>query len=330
MKRLNKEITRCIILVLAILAFLAAMACAYKEFVVEHSFGKYPLLSPIINYDEWKELMNEKEMNFLPKIQEYVNLKTKDTEHISIYYRALNNGDRVGINEKEYFSPASLMKLPILLAYLKKAESEPELLDKKVVYHKDPEFANYKQNFMPTKELQEGNEYSIREYLVYMIKYSNNDASITLEDNIDTTYILKTFSDLWMAFPSIISWAFDNNIRVKDYATFFRILFNSSYLNKENSQWALELLSTTAFNDGLVAGLPRDMAVAHKFGERGIIGLNGREQKQLHDCGVVYFPKHPYIICIMTRGYDRDILKSTLKDISKIIFDEMKILYPDA
>jgi hypothetical protein len=71
-----------------------------------------------------------------------------------------------------------------------------------------------------------------------------------------------------MGFPKIIDGMFDNNIRVKDYATFFRVLFNSSYLNKKNSEWVLELLSTTEFNSGIVAGLSPDIQVAHKFGER--------------------------------------------------------------
>jgi hypothetical protein len=58
--------------------------------------------------------------------------------------------------------------------------------------------------------------------------------------------------------------------------------------------------------------------------------MNGREQKQLHDCGIVYFPNHPYIVCLMTRGYDWNVLEKTLKDISKIIFDAMRITYPDS
>jgi hypothetical protein len=63
------------------------------------------------------------------------------------------------------------------------------------------------------------------------------------------------------------------------------------------------------YNDGLKAGIPANIELAHKFGERGIIGMNGREQKQLHDCGIIYYPKHPYILCIMTRGYERDKLR---------------------
>jgi beta-lactamase class A len=70
--------------------------------------------------------MTEKEINFSPLIQKFIttSVTTGETEHISVYLRALNNGDRLGIDEKEYFSPASLIKVPVLMAYLKKSELE--------------------------------------------------------------------------------------------------------------------------------------------------------------------------------------------------------------
>jgi beta-lactamase class A len=88
------------------------------------------------------------------------------------------------------------MKLPILLAYLKRAESDPGILEKKIIYTKDPEYEDYIQNFKPTKKLEVGTEYSFRDLLVYMIKYSSNEASVLLEKNIDIQYIVNTFSDL--------------------------------------------------------------------------------------------------------------------------------------
>ncbi|MDO8560151.1 MAG: serine hydrolase [bacterium] len=55
---------------------------------------------------------------------------------------------------------------------------------------------------------------------------------------------------------------------VKDYASFFRILYNASYLNREQSERALGLMTKTRFRDGIIAGVPAGRPVAHKFGER--------------------------------------------------------------
>jgi hypothetical protein len=40
---------------------------------------------------------------------------------------------------------------------------------------------------------------------------------------------------------------------VIDYASFFRVLFNASYLNRKDSEKALALLTKVAFRDGLIA-----------------------------------------------------------------------------
>jgi len=318
------------IFILAIIVIVLGCQILYRKYIMVDFVWKYDLLNPIIKYNEWENLMKEKEIDFKTMIENYVNLKLNrwEIEHVSVYFRSLNNGDRIGINEKEYFSPASLMKLPILISYLKKSESEKGLLEKKVIYKKNDQYEEtFNQNFEPIKDLENGKEYTFKELLEYMIRYSNNEAAIVLQENINLEQILATFYDVWLWFPVLVDWKFDNNIKVKDYATFFRILFNSSYLNKENSEWALELLSTTVFNDGIKEVLPKNIQVAHKFGERWIIWPDGTEQKQLHDCGIIYYPQHPYILCLMTRWYDWDKLKWILQDISKIVYDQIENSY---
>jgi hypothetical protein len=43
-------------------------------------------------------------------------------------------------------------------------------------------------------------------------------------------------------------------------------LFNASYLNRENSEKVLNLLTKTDFKDGLVAGVnDKNIAISHKF-----------------------------------------------------------------
>jgi len=98
-----------------------------------------------------------------------------------------------------------------------------------------------------------------------------------------------------------------------------RILYNSSYLNFEMSNKALMLLTQTDFPNGLVAGVPDSVVVAHKFGEQ----KNGDEQ-QLHDCGIVYYQENPYILCVMTKGYEIPELASIIKEISQQVYNEVK------
>jgi hypothetical protein len=41
---------------------------------------------------------------------------------------------------------------------------------------------------------------------------------------------------------------------------------------------------------------------------------------QLHDCGIVYKQKHPYLVCIMMRGTDLDTLAKVIAELSKIAY----------
>jgi hypothetical protein len=93
------------------------------------------------------------------------------------------------------------------------------------------------------------------------------------------------------------------------------------------SEKGLELLSKIDFEDGIRKVIPVSTPVADKFGEYYLIENGVAKEHQLHDCGIVYHPKHPYIICIMTKGDSLDSLKKVLQDISKIVYinvDAMK------
>jgi hypothetical protein len=106
-------------------------------------------------------------------------------------------------------------------------------------------------------------------------------------------------------------------LSVKQYAAFFRILFNSSYIDHERSERLLSVLSQVDFKNGLVAGLPSGVPVAHKFGESGY--LEG--EHQIHDCGIVYAPGRPYLLCVMTRGSDIASLETSIADLSRFVYD---------
>ncbi len=296
-----------------------------------YNINEWELTNPALNYEYGQSIMDNKEVNLEGYLGEYIQQKKYNNEinHVSVYYRNLNNGNRFGINEKEMFSPASLMKLPLLLVYLKKIEKDPKLWDEKIVYVKDASEENYKQNVEPEETLINGQAYTVRELLTHMIKYSDNKASVLLEKNIHLEDYQRAFTENNLVFPPIIDGKFDNNLKVIDYARFFRILFNASYVNKELSNYALQLLTQIDFKNWLVAEVDKNITIAHKFGERGIIGRDGVEQKQLHDCGIIYYPQHPYVLCVMTRGYELKTLENIVSDISKKVYQEVKRKYTE-
>lgn len=250
------------------------------------------------------------------KIQDLIKqeIAKKNVNHVSIYIRDLSNGPWIGFNEKEKFSPASLMKVPLLISFLKLAEINPEVLNKKVTIDQNQDSEGLEQNIVPLNKVEYGKTYTIGQLLNYMIEYSDNLATNTLLNNIDQNFLNKIYSDLNLNMPTENT---ENYMNVYDYASFFRILYNSTYLSREMSEYALSLLTKSTFRNGIVAGVPSNIEVSHKFGER-VLADN---TKQLHDCGIVYRKNSSYLICIMTRGDDFDKMESSIQNFSKLIYD---------
>jgi beta-lactamase class A len=238
--------------------------------------------------------------------------------HVSVYLRHLLDGAWIGINENEKFTPASLLKVPNMISLLKMSENDPNILTKELVY--DTRYFPGKPYFAPDTSLEIGKKYTVDDMIARMIKDSDNEAMFTLRANFDASFFNKLYDDLKITAPNDnIS---DDFMTVKTYASFFRILYNSSYLSTPLSEKALQLLTNTGFDNALTAGIPKNITIAHKFGERTYIN---DETKQLHDCGIIYRADEPYLLCVMTRGKDFDVLAGVIKDISKSVWDEFQI-----
>jgi hypothetical protein len=48
-------------------------------------------------------------------------------------------------------------------------------------------------------------------------------------------------------------------------------------------------------------------------------------QTEFHEFGIVYLKNRPYLLGVMTRGHQSDQLQAMVSDISKIVFDELKL-----
>ena len=166
------------------------------------------------------------------------------------------------------------------------------------------------------KQIEENKVYSIKELLKYMIAYSDNKATYLLKRNIDYEVYLKMVNDLKIPMPQTEKdFMF---MTASQYSDIFKIIYNSSYLSCDNSEFALSLLNQCDFKIGLLNGLPDSVNVVHKFGEAEVSG-----QHQLHECGLVYMNHSPYLITIMTNGYNIRDLPPVLSTISKMVYDDI-------
>lgn len=291
-----------------------------RAFTESRLQGNYKFINPLLECDIDAVSQDTNLDKLRNKIQGTISedIIKGNITHTSVYYRDMNNGPWFGINQNEMFSPASLIKVPLMIAYFKLAETNPEILNKELVVTPPP--GVLPQNITPTVTLVPNQKYTIRQLINHLIVFSDNEAYNILLANIDNQFLIKVFDDLGVDITPGLSNPNGDIISVKSYASFFRILYNASYLSPKSSEEALNILSQSKFKDALVAGLPPSVLSSHKYGERS---FEGSPIKQLHDCGIVYVPNKPYLVCIMTRGTNFEKLTATIKKISSLIYDQV-------
>jgi beta-lactamase class A len=275
----------------------------------------YELIKPILFSESSGQDM---ELAPLKERLSALSMQMKTTgraDAVSIYLRRFSSIDPVEINSSEQYTPGSLYKVPVMIAWLKRAESNPSILNMKV--HMGAHIATGKRLNMTNEPLKENTDYTIKDLLHFMICESSNDAAALLTSRIELDKLQKVFTDLSLPSPT------DANAivytEVKGYSRFLRVLYNATYLNREMSEYALSLLVKCDFTEGFTRSIPSDVKVAHKFGESGT-----DDMPQLHEAGIFYYNDAPYVMVVMTRGRNMKILSDCLSELSQTVFEYFK------
>lgn len=272
----------------------------------------YRLIKPLIYSEE--ETESSSFSNIKSQLITYIK-QLKNSQKLisaSVYIIEFDHGEWMCINDTENYYPGSLIKVPGMITYLKMAEKNPSLLNKKIAFN-TPNSEIPNQTF-GSKQIVAGKEYTIRELLKYMVSYSDNNATYLLNSQVDLSVFRQVFSDL-----NIPSFTKNNStITAKNLSTFLKVLYNGSYLSRDNSEFALELLQGCNFKLGMIKGVPVNIIVAHKFGEMG-----DSTSRQLHESGLVYIDGNPYLLTIMTKGYSTKDLPEILGTISKMVYQDI-------
>jgi beta-lactamase class A len=254
-------------------------------------------------------------------IRAYIEEQEKAGKAIEVgmWFRDLESGPTFGVNDRMDFIPASLLKLPLVLTLLQLAEDDPSFLEQVVVYT-GLETPTPNQVFSPHEKLEKDAAYTIDSLIYRSIVYSDNVSAQLLYDYLrrssQVELLSQTYRDLGILEPdSDLNRAVVNT---KGYGSIFRMIYNSSFLNAQMSEKLLALLAQAEFPEGLQGGIPEGVKIAHKFGERFL--PNG--ERQLHDCGIVYYPQNPYQLCVMSKGANFDDLKIVIQDISRMVYRE--------
>jgi len=282
---------------------------------IRRDVRNYKFISPIISADPVEE--SEMLQGIKSRIAEFIAKEKSNGSLLSasVYLKEFQGGNWMAINPAETYNPGSLLKVGVLITYLRMAENDKNLLDKEVVYQGERGFVYPVEHYTDDTVL-EGHKYKVNELLRYMIRNSDNRATVFLESHMDTTIFKQEFDDMGITKPRFNDPYYALN--VVEYSMMLRALYNAGYLRKRASENALSMLAESNFSKGLLRELPRGLTVSHKFGESGDATLH-----ELHESGIVYISGKPYMITIMTKGDDWEKLSADIGHISRMAYDEM-------
>lgn len=280
---------------------------------------KYTLIDPLLAVE------TQPQLNFLVgnSLENHIYdaagfSKDKSLENRGLYFRDIENGRWVGIKEKEIFSPGKFLKVPLMVAFFKQAETDPNILDTLIKYTGTSTAEIQNQNVTLPKA---GRFYTILDLIKESVLSDDNNTASILLGLVDKDLLADIYHELGIKLIS--NTATVDQMNIQQYALFFRVLYNATYLDKEMSNTALEILTHTRRDLGFAAAIPNDLTIAHRFHIRTL--SDGRIEA--NDCGMVYFPDHPYELCASLIGSDLASVNRALYAIGDTTFQNMKSLY---
>ena len=270
---------------------------------------------------------------------EYAQLQKKITDYIaaqkqsglmmaSVKFGDVEAAEGFTINPDATYAPASLTKVPLVMAYYQLAEEDASILSQGIFYSGEPDL-DASEQIKSAVQLVPGRTYTVAEMIEHMIRYSDNNAEQLLANHLSSIGKLDTLTTLFADLGIKINPDNPDYMTVQSYSLFLRVLFNATFLDRNYSEKLLQLLSQSDFTAGIRAGVPSSIAVAAKFGDARIPDSQGNIiGAELQNCGIVYYPDHPYNLCIMTKGSSITDLERIISAVSQLIYNEVQSRYP--
>ncbi len=283
----------------------------------------YDLINPLLFCDPVAEADAKRFAKLSTELSTYISeqVEKKDVDQVSVFVRDITQREEFGIGSDQKYFPASLGKLPVMVAVYKQAERDPAFLNS--IAKVEPTDYNTGVEILPSDPVAPGSSHTVKTLLESMIKQSDNNAFYALARVISEDDYYGLFSTLKLPLSDDRN-ALADIISSREVFNYFRVLYNATYLERRFSKEALSMLTETNYKQGLVATIPGEVKVSHKFAVHTLKQDEKLVQRQLHDCGIVYKGDHPYFICVMTKSSgELTAAEGVIQEISKRVYEQI-------
>ncbi|WP_300384040.1 serine hydrolase [Clostridium sp.] len=237
------------------------------------------------------------------------------------FFEDLKSGFIYGYNESVEITAAGCMKLPIAVSLIKAVENKKiDFLDKINISVEDKVYG--------TGIIHEFNEreYTVFELLVAMLIQSDNTAANKIINIITMEEINKNLKEMGLNNTILKRKTTDerkdkndieNITSAFDLSMIWKHLHNKTYLNDENSQMLIDILTRQQIKNKLALYIPDDLKyeISSKTGDK-----NGVE----NDTELITLPKGDFTCTILSMGIPNSVYGTvTLAKCGKMIWDNI-------
>lgn len=214
-------------------------------------------------------------------IQRAEELSERWGVELALVMEDLDEGSFAEFHADRSFFSASTIKIPLMMAVLQEEGKTFEFCERLPLSNEN------RVDFSVVTQIGQG-DYSIEEYLDWMMIESCNASTNVLIDRVGADKVNRIFEDLKME-KSVLQRKMmdvqarlkgnDNFTSAKDMAILLRSIYRREYFEEESCRKAIEIMKRCRDFDLLLRYLPRAPVFAHKTG--GLDEVN-------HDVGIFY------------------------------------------
>jgi len=253
---------------------------------------------------------------------------TASGANVAVYFKTLDGKAEWSVRPDDVFHAASTMKIPVLIELFHQVQQGKVKLDDKIVlkneFHSIADGSPYQLRAADDSEADvykaEGQARTLGELCELMITVSSNFATNLIIEKLGVENIRATVHALGADGVVVLRGVEDakafetglnNTATAHGLAILLEAIAQEKAVDAASSQEMIAILKRQKFNEGIPAGLPLGISVAHKTGEI---------TKIHHDAAIV-FAKRPYVLVILVRGLaDTKQSAALMADISRQIY----------
>ena len=239
--------------------------------------------------------------------------KTYPSLSTGLLFVDLETGDYVDFNSDKVYPTASVIKLPILIAFLQDVDAgkinlnEIWMMTNDVIVGGSGEF----------QDLPVNTKFTAQNVIDKMITISDNTATnMVIKRMGGINYVNQRFAQLGLSNTRLRDWLPDldgtNTTTLKELAQILAMLDRQSVLSRNSQANALDILRRVKNRKLLAAGLGRGATIAHKTGYIGTM---------LGDAGIIEMPNGKrYIGAVIVESDREDSAWDFVPEVSQTVY----------